>query len=266
MLAPAGEFRARLARNDGPARGTPDARVGIVRTSALLPALALALAGCTAAHADDPRERFEKDMMVRFHMHENLGLLRAVEKLLIRGRLEEATALARAIAVAPDEPGLGVYAPHAAHVRELAAALGRATSVDEACLRVARVGVACAGCHAEAGVAPSMSDPPALPRDEPTLESRMARHVWATDRLWEAVIGGETGPWRQGLDVLAAAPFPFSAKEDGRRAIGRKLQRLASAARTIDKLDERGRAYGELLGVCASCHTAAVATKLPSER
>lgn len=246
--------------------GTRDAAVGIVRTSALFPALAVAVAGCTTARADDPKERFERDMMVRFHMHENLGLLRAVEKLLIRGRLAEATALARAIAVAPDEPGLGAYAPHAARVRELAAALGRATTVDEGCRRVARLGVACAGCHAETGVSPALSDPPTLPRDEPTVEARMARHVWATDRLWEAVIGGEDAPWKQGLDVLAAAPFPFRSSEDGRRAIGKQLQRVAISARAIDKLEDRGRAYGELLGLCATCHTASIATTLPSER
>jgi hypothetical protein len=93
----------------------------------------------------------------------------------------------------------------------------------------------------------------------------MARHVWATDRLWEAVVGAEDAPWRQGLEVLAAAPLPFVSADDGRRALGRTLQRLATSARTLDRLDDRGRAYGQLLETCAACHTAPRAPRLPSK-
>jgi hypothetical protein len=64
-----------------------------------------------------PATRFEHDMMVRFHMHENLGLLRAIEKLLIRGRLDDAQQLARAISDAPDEPGMGSWATYATVAR-----------------------------------------------------------------------------------------------------------------------------------------------------
>ncbi len=227
--------------------------------------LLVALAACGTARADDPRERFEKDMMVRFHMHENLGLLRAVEMLVIHGRLEEAKALANAIAEAPDEPGLGALAKHAVRVRELAAALARAPSIDEAARREARLGVACAGCHLEAGVMVAPKTP-AAPPDGPTVEARMARHLWATDRLWEGVIGGADEPWLQGLDVLASAPLPFSSQTDDRRRLSQRLQRLADGARkriASDRLDERGRTYGEMLGVCATCHTASSPTSLP---
>ena len=41
---------------------------------------------------------FEHDMMVRYHMHGNLDLLRAIDRLLLRGRLEDARALAQSIA------------------------------------------------------------------------------------------------------------------------------------------------------------------------
>ncbi len=233
------------------------------------------LASCGVAEAKDPPPpapppvRFEHDMMVRFHMHENFGLLRAIEKLLLRGKREEATALARAIAEAPDEPSLGELEVHAIRVRDLAAALARAPSIDEACAREARLAVACAGCHQATGVVPALSSVPALPPDKPTIEARMARHVWATDRLWEASVGGGDEPWAKGLQVLAAAPLPFRGGLADRAALAKQLQQLASAAlkRTaIDNLTERGRAYGEILTVCATCHMAGASSSGPSQK
>jgi len=229
-------------------------------------------AGCSTADAKDPEppaKRFEHDMMVRFHMHENFDLLRAIEKLLLRGKREEATALARAISEAPDEPGLGELEVHAIRVRDLAGALGRAQSIDEACAREARLAVACAGCHAATGVVPALSTVPTLPPDKPTIEARMARHVWATDRLWEAAVGGGDEPWAKGLEVLAAAPLPFRPGMDDRAGLAKQLQRLASTAlkrRTTEDLAARGRAYGEILTVCATCHMATAATTLPAQR
>lgn len=212
-----------------------------------------------AKDPDPPAARFEHDMMVRFHMHENFDLLRAIQKLLLRGKREDAVALARAIAEAPDEPGLGELEVHAVRVRDLAAALARAPNIDEACAREARLAVACSGCHVATGVVPVLSTVPPLPPDKPTLEARMARHVWATDRLWEGAVGGGDEPWIKGLQVLAAAPIPFRASMDDRAALAKQLQRLATTAlkrKTTDTWNERARAYGDILTVCATCHTA----------
>lgn len=196
-------------------------------------------------------------MMIRYHMHENLDLLRAVEKLLLRDNLADATALARAIAESPDEPGLGKLGTQATKVRELAADLARAPSVDEACRRVARMAVACASCHTATGVTPELSTVSVLPADKPTLDARMARHVWATDHLWAGIIGGGDEPWTKGLDVLAATPLPFRVTLDDRAGLASQLQALAVTARKRvgkDDLTERGRVYGEILAVCTSCH------------
>ena len=81
----------------------------------------------------------------------------------------------------------------------------------------------------------------------------MARHLWATDRLWEAMVGGNEPAWRDGLEVLAETPLPFTpAGTDG---LARRLQDLAQdqLSRTTT-LDERAAAYGELLRTCAGCH------------
>jgi cytochrome c553 len=216
---------------------------------------------CSNAAADPqplpPSQRFELDMMVRLHMHENFGMLRAIEKLLVRGKLVEARELATAIAEAPDELGLGAWAKDAAIVRERAASLAKATDVDEASHRAAELAGACASCHVDAGVAPEFRSPGRMPIDRPTVEARMARHLWATDRLWEGIVGGADDAWRDGLDVLAATPLRELPEQ--RMPFARRLQSLADRARMQRKtetLDDRVRSYGDILATCAGCHAA----------
>jgi cytochrome c553 len=207
-----------------------------------------------------PSTRFEHDMMVRFHMHENLGLLRAIEKLLVRGRLDDARHLARAIAEAPDEPGLGAWASHAALVRERAARLAAANGLDEACGREAQLADACGSCHVAADVVPEFRSPGHTPPDQPTIEARMARHLWATDRLWEGIVGGADDSWRDGLDVLAAAPLRAAGITASRLPFARRLQILADRARQRQRTDnhaDRATSYGEILVTCTGCHVAA---------
>jgi cytochrome c553 len=231
----------------------------------------LALACVQPAALGDPRDappsvRFEHDMIVRFHMHESFDLLRAIEKLLIRGQLEEARTFARAIAHAPDEPGLGAWSQHVVLVRDRAATLATARSVDEACRRAAQLADACAGCHAESGASPEFRSPGRIPPDQPTIDARMARHLWATDRLWEGVVGSADDAWRVGLDVLATTPLQAPELSKEQSAFGRKLQRLADQARLrqgTDAAQDRARSYGEILATCSGCHAAAPAASRP---
>jgi cytochrome c553 len=204
-----------------------------------------------------PSAQFEHDMMVRYHMHGNLDLMRAIERLLLRGKLDESRELARAIAAAPTDPDLGAWAAQAATVRERAAALAAAPGLDEACRRVARLAEACASCHVETRVQPELRTPPPVPPDKDTLAARMARHRWAADRLWEGMVGGDDGPWRAGLAVLAATPLRWPELSE-RRSFARLLQQLADQARqraSTDSLADRARSYGDLLVTCAACHT-----------
>lgn len=215
----------------------------------------IALAVSSTALADEPpAKRFEHDMIVRFHMHENFDLVRAVEKLLVRGKLSEAQNLASAIARAPDEPGYAPFAPHAIEMRARAAAVATAPGIDEALRAEAKLGAACASCHAEAGVVAEFRSTTQAPPDKPTVDARMARHLWATDRIWEGLVGDADDSWRAGLDVLAATPLPWKTLDKDRVPLGKQLQRLADDARKASH-DERARAYGEILVTCAACHS-----------
>lgn len=226
---------------------------------------ALVVLACGAALADDaPAVRFEHDMVVRMHMHESYDLVRAMERLLLRGRLDEARDFARAIAQAPDDPGSAAFATQSARVRERAAALADATTVADAVHREARLASACASCHADAGVLPDFASPPPVPPDRRDLVARMARHVWAADRMWEGMVGLADDSWRAGLDVLAAAPLSAAELGAGRAPLAQDLRRAAERARklrppgaaatVLERGDDRAAAYGDILATCAACH------------
>lgn len=204
-----------------------------------------------------PPERFERDMVLRMHMHESFDLVRAIERLLIRGKLEDAARLATAISEVPDAPAHGPWAAQSVLVRDRAAAVARATTVDQACQAEAKLAAACGGCHIESKVAPEFRQYPPAPADNGTIPGRMLRHRWAADRLWEGIIGGADEPWQAGLDVLAAAPLDWGDGNKERETLARDLQRLASTARKqkTESLDTRATAYGEMLSTCAACHT-----------
>ncbi|HWO26662.1 MAG TPA: hypothetical protein VNO30_48365 [Kofleriaceae bacterium] len=220
--------------------------------------LLVALAACQAATAEGPKpepppeQRFERDMTLRFHMHQSFDLVRAIERLLIRGKLEEAKRLANTIAIAPAEPAHGPWAAYAAAVRDRAMAVARATTVDEALRKETLLATACGDCHREHHGSAMFESPPPPPPDAPTLDRRMARHRWAADRLWEAVVGDADGAWQGALEVLAAAPLELGAD---RAALARELQRVASTARRAKRpVIDRAGTYGEILVICAGCH------------
>jgi cytochrome c553 len=223
--------------------------------------LIAAVVACQSADARGPgpgsattrSERVGHDVLVRYHMHQRLDLLRPIELLLVRGKLDDARFFARQIADTPDEPGLEGLAKRTDAVRARAAEIVDAPGIDEACRRVARLAAACADCHIDAGATPQFAAPPRAPADVDTVKARMARHVWATDRLSEGVVGPSEEAWRSGLDVLAATPLPWSAVDADRQALGRGLQEAAAAARSAPGND-RARRYGELLVTCAACH------------
>lgn len=205
-----------------------------------------------SAEATPRRDPFEADMMVRFHMHENFDLLRAIEKQLVRNKLDDARMFAHAIAEAPDEPNMGPWLTYATVVRERAAALADATTIDEACAREARLASACASCHVAAGISPDFKPTGEPPKDEPTIPARMARHLWATDRLWEAIVGGDDDAWKQGIAVLASRPVDDLST--AQRPFAIRLR--AFAKRSARTPDDKAALYGELLATCAGCHRA----------
>jgi hypothetical protein len=222
---------------------------------------AMILIGCQPADAVDKPAVVQPadELAVRFHMYRSFDLGRAIERLLVRGDLDSARALATSIAVSPEPGALEPWGRQISEVRRRAAELVASPGLDEACRSAARLAAACAGCHVETRAAPVFEKPPAVPPDQDTVEAHMARHRWAADRIWEGMIGNADGPWRDGIDVLAQTPLHFPAVAGDRAALATRLQHLVDQARQPQLTDtpaERAQIYGELLVTCAACHTA----------
>jgi len=200
--------------------------------------------------------RFENPAIGRFHMRMHFRDLRRIEQLLLAGKLEDATALAPGLIAQIDDPGLARWKVHAKEVANAAVELAFAPGLDEALRRAPRIASACASCHADAQGKPVFPAPPPPLTDTSTAAARMARHVWATLRLWEGLVGPSDDRWVLGLQVLAATPLPFTALSDAPQLAAHMQQvaRAQLATRPTAGLDDRAAAYGELLVTCAACH------------
>ncbi|HTR50355.1 MAG TPA: hypothetical protein VMJ10_06575 [Kofleriaceae bacterium] len=242
-------------------------------------AFALAL-GCAADPPSDPDEseawtvphapwndpqpqppapaRFRDPAAARYHMRAHFNDLREIEQLLVAGKLDDgrtrAYLLTREREI--DEPGLASWSDRARDVVDAATTLTKASKLDDALRREAQVAVACARCHAATQSRLDFAAAPVLPADRQTARTRMARHVWAVDRLWEGLVGADDARWSRGLAVLADDPLPFTPATDAPR-LASELQQLARAQldkRATTLLEDRGAAYGEMLVRCAACH------------
>jgi len=175
----------------------------------------------------------------RYHMRRQYADLRLVERLLIAGKLDDGAVVATLLTRERDD-----------RVARAAGELAHAGDLDQALRRVAVVASACAACHVRAGARVLFAPAPALPDD------LMARHAWATDRLWEGVIASDVDRWRRGLGVLA----------DSAIADGGTLRELARAqlveATGAPDPGRRAIGYGKILITCASCHVQ-LGVKLP---
>lgn len=87
----------------------------------------------------------------------------------------------------------------------------------------------------------------------------MQRHQWAADRLWEGLIGPSDAAWSRGIRMLAEAPLhgtepSWDTASDGDE-LARRVHELGSEAASALLPHARATVYGEMLGLCADCHT-----------
>lgn len=214
-------------------------------------ALLLVLAGCVdPARGDAPAKQPEH---VRHHMREHGRDLRAIERMLLAGQLENAKVLAHMLTLAGSAFGMP------ADARDVVLAAGsmqRARTLDQAIRTVARIAAACAACHARSQPAPSFPAPSAAPPDRPTLAAQMARHRWAVERAWEGLIGPSHAHWQAGLFALAHTNLPWARGVD-QPDVALLLRRTAATLyeQNLTATAARAEAYGDLLATCVHCHT-----------
>lgn len=131
------------------------------------------------------------------------------------------------------------------------------TSAAQTAAATADLGVSCGLCHQKLG-GPATSSEPA-PAEGTTVEARMKRHAWATERLWEALVVPSNKSWDEGAKALSVSPFPPEVLARGgvhARSAATDFGKLTARAPAAKSIEDKAQLYSELLITCGICHRA----------
>src|SRR6185295_1100568 len=98
-------------------------------------------------------------------------------------------------------------------MQEVAGRIKDSTLISRAAAATADLGVSCGLCHQQRGGPRASKETD--PGEGTSVESRMRRHVWATERLWEGLYVPSDDAWNAGAQALSTAPFPSELLKDG---------------------------------------------------
>lgn len=228
---------------------------GSVRTLPVLVLGSVALVGIAVACAPNVSSDVEPRMLSHFESAGQLYSGAAAGDLV---RVQAA-----GWALSESETGAGMPANAAVYVEQLRAfarLASRAPDAQAAATAVSRVGGTCGSCHRTVKRGPEYKIVSGPPEGSTPLATRMIRHQWAADRMWEGLVGPSTESWRQGAMVLQDAPlFTDALTHDVEQyeAVTRLAWEVHDVGvRAITATDQTVRAdlFGELLGTCATCH------------
>ncbi len=114
----------------------------------------------------------------------------------------------------------------------------------------------CGACHEEQGLEVLQED-----GTSPSEDDFMRRHRWASEQLWNGIIGPSDSAWQAGAAVLRDSKFTAAEVEDyivttpEIEELIAKMQASSEEAQSTVKPEERQRLYGNLLAGCALCHS-----------
>jgi hypothetical protein len=200
-----------------------------------------------------------KERLMRLHFKET-ALIRAA---VINGVLADTAAPAAALS---KMDGLGAipapWRPSLDAMQGAARRIGQSSDMPSVAAALADVGAACGACHKAHGGPKVKFD--AAPAAEDTLQARMKRHAWATERLWEALYVPSDASWKAGVDALSGDPFPKDLLDKGgvhARSSAGRFKSLVATAGSKQKVEDRAKLYASLLETCSACHMATRGTK-----
>ncbi|MCB9674394.1 MAG: hypothetical protein H6737_04710 [Alphaproteobacteria bacterium] len=134
----------------------------------------------------------------------------------------------------------------------------KAKTLEAVGASVAEVGLQCGGCHAALGRGPVFADAPEPPAGD-DVAAHMARHAWASARMWEGLVQPADDRWDGGALQLLEEPWTKARDPDVDPAVAVFAERIHTAG--VDALmkssdTERAGLYGALIATCARCHRA----------
>jgi cytochrome c553 len=201
---------------------------------------------------------------VAMHMHEHLNRITTIKSLIIMGNLDGVREPAAWLADHEAVAGLPTnYEPYVGLMREYAREVNNATDLKSAAISVSNMARTCSNCHLvnEIEIEFGYDQRPAEWSD---TVSHMQRHQWAADRLWEGLIGPSDAAWDRGTDMLIDVPLQpddvldeasVDVDSDALDQITHRIHVLAGQGASARTPTQRSELYGEMLGLCAECHT-----------
>jgi cytochrome c553 len=195
-----------------------------------------------------------RDEAVSYRMGGHYRDAGIVQRAVVLGDLERARTAAARIAAMTEVPG--VEDARAGWVPRIADAAGDLEGADgyaEAAVATGRLAATCGACHEATRRGPRferVSDPPA----RAGFDGHMVRHVWAADRMFEALVASSDALWAAGADVFAEDPLEGGAVSAEVAPHARELHRLGLEALHLDDRQDRARQYGRMLAECSACH------------
>ena len=196
-----------------------------------------------------PRQR-----LMRAHFKESAEIRKAVIDGALSATIAPAQALTEMKALGTVQ---GSWKPSLEALKSSAKRFSQSADLPAATSAIADVGVACGSCH-KAGSGPKIQVA-APPQSDKTLDSKMKRHAWASDRLWEGLYGPSDAAWKAGADALSGETFPEEVLKKGgvhARSAAASFASLVPSASSKKKPEERAKLYAALLETCSACHMA----------
>lgn len=204
----------------------------------------------------------EQLTMVAENMHEQLTRIGTIKSAIIAGKLEDAREPALWLADSETVAGLPAnFEPFIAQMKAYARHVIMAEDLVSAAESVSKMAKTCGNCHSVNGVDLEFGYD-RLPREDvEDVVTHMQRHQWAADRLWDGLIGPSDNAWNRGVDMLIDVPL---ASEDVTTAsehypklsgITRRIHALGGIGTETVTPEARSELFGEVLGLCAGCHT-----------
>lgn len=204
----------------------------------------------------------EERSAVADHMHEHLTRISTIKSAIVAGELEEVREPATWLADHETAAGLPTeFESYVIQMRSYARHVIEAQDLASAAESVSHMAKTCGNCHLVNDVSPEFGYDRRPREDLEDVVTHMQRHQWATDRLWEGLIGPSDTAWNRGADMLIDAPLlpsDVTTATDKVAEIGniaRRIHALGGIGTETKTPYARSELYAEVLGLCASCHT-----------
>jgi cytochrome c556 len=253
---PAPESTSQSNAADAQPSAAPSAESTVAApTSSTAPSASAAAAdGADAPTAEAPRPGSPGELLMRDHFKQTV----TIRESLIWGKVSNAVAPAESLA---GIEGVKTLPKHwqvsVTQLQEAARRIRQSSDLPEAAAATADIGRACGLCHASVRGPEVKLD--AAPAMDSSVASRMRRHHWATERLWEGLYVPSNPAWAAGAAALDIDPFAGDALNKGgvhAKSAGSRFNKTAKTLAQAKTSEARGAAYSELLSTCGPCHEA----------